>query len=57
MLSNISQNNVREALGQFEREARRNVETHLADIETLFDLGYLQADDGWSPLSYYCLEL
>jgi len=46
VLSSMSQNNIREALSQFDREARRNVETHLADVEASFDLGYLQTDDG-----------
>jgi len=44
----MSQNNICEALSQFEREARRDVEAHLSDIEASFDLGYLQTDDGWS---------
>jgi len=44
----MSQNNIHEALSQFEREARRNVETHLANVEASFDLGYLQTDDGKS---------
>jgi len=48
VLSNMSQNNVREALSQFEREARRDIEARLADIEASFDLGYLQTEDGWS---------
>jgi len=53
VLSNMSLTNIREALSQFEREARHGVEAHLADIETSFDLGYLQAEDGTlSPL--YC---
>ena len=52
MLSSMSQSNVREALSQFEREARRSVETHLANVETSFDLGYLQTEDGWSQLCY-----
>ena len=43
----MSQNNIREALSQFDREERRNVETHLANVEASFDLGYLQTDDGW----------
>jgi len=47
VLSNMSQNNVREALSQFEREARRDIEARLADIEASFDLGYLQTEDGW----------
>jgi len=47
VLSNMSQNNIREALSQFDREERRNVETHLANVEASFDLGYLQTDDGW----------
>ena len=48
----MSQNNVREALSQLEREARRSVETHLANIEASFDLGYLQTEDGWSSQCY-----
>lgn len=46
VLSNMSQHNVREALTQLERETRRNVETHLANVEAAFDLGYLQTEDG-----------
>jgi len=46
VLSNMSQHNIREALNQLERETRRNVETHLDDVESSFDLGYLQAEDG-----------
>ena len=46
MLSSMSQHNIREALSQLEQETRRNVETHLANIEAAFDLGYLQSEDG-----------
>ena len=46
VLSSMSQHNIREALSQLERETRRNVETHLANIEAAFDLGYLQSEDG-----------
>jgi len=42
----MSQHNIREALNQLERETRRNVETHLDDVESSFDLGYFQAEDG-----------
>ena len=48
VLSNMSQNNVHEAMSQFEREARRDIEARLAEIEASFDLGYLQTDDGRS---------
>jgi len=46
VLSNMSQHNVREALSQLECETRRHVETHLANVEASFDLGYLQTEDG-----------
>ena len=46
MLSNISQHNIREALSLLESETRRYVETHLANVEASFDLGYLQTEDG-----------
>jgi len=45
VLSNMSQNNVREALSQFDRETRRNIDARLAGIEAAFDLGYLQAEE------------
>ena len=48
VLSNISQNNVREALSQFDRETRQNIDARLAGIEAAFDLGYLQAEEGLS---------
>ena len=46
VLSKMSQNNIREALSQLDRETRRNVEIHLANVEAAFDLGYLQTEDG-----------
>ena len=57
VLSNMSQNNVRDVLSQFDRETRRSVETHLANIEASFDLGYLQAEDGQTQLCFTVCNL